>query len=455
MFSLSFDLGKIVEKVRRLECSRQFQEARNIFFGALRSRPDNIGLWIEWLQFLQRTTEPIELLAEAKKATARFPNSHAISEIALSAYLANSMYEDAYVIVNKLYAENVGYPINFDRMARIHRFALGAFCECIEKEEKYKVEKIRRVAGELKKHFLFLKHLVASRGARLIYVIGNCQSWPLIRILNSNKSLTDRYVSVFYKTIHTLSEVEMYAVSEILDIFDVVVTQRVVNVDRYGPLVTADLQKRLGEKIITYPTCWFNAYFPDALSSSGIDCPQFKYEHHSSSVIQSFVSGASIREASDKLMQLQISPKLIESRLVANFVETYERDKSLDIKIGNFLERNYQDSQLFYTFNHCSVSVIGFVANATCNYLGEPELDLSSIDRFEGLNRVIWPVPIYVKNALGLKFANENFVIDKTPVDISGFVSDSYSYYGRLSEDAVANFTKQANQSLTLAHSDE
>lgn len=430
-----------IAQAKHCELRKDVNGAREILLRMLSVNLDNVHVWITWLQFLLRNAQADEALAECTRACTFFPANPALVDLSVSVYLANSMYGEAYDLVNKLHVDSPAHPINFDRLARIYRFTLASACEDIEKGEQNEQEKIRLVSQVLRKHFLFLKELCATRNTKLLFVNGNCQSWPLMRILNSHEAFRNRYLTVCYKTIHTMTRIEMAAVSEVLDIFDVVLTQNIKNRTKFNPLITTCLQDRFPAKVLTFPTCWFSGYFPDAFAPSGVEYPQFPYDLHSKRVFRSYAQGRSLQDATDHFENSKISAQDIEKLLAENYCEIAERDASLDIKVADHIAVNYRESQLFYTFNHCSVDLLGFITNQICDHFSLPRLGIGDIARYEGLDGVIWYIPVEVQESLGLNFTRNYFVLNKRQISLADFARDSYSYYAGLEEKAIVSIS--------------
>jgi hypothetical protein len=430
-----------IAEARHYELKQEVDDARRILLRMLEANLDNVHAWIAWLQFLLRNAQAEETLTECTRACIFFPANPALVDLSVSVYLANSMYGEAYDLVNKLHADRPDHPINFDRLARIYRFTLASVCESIEKGKQEEQEKVRLVSLVLRKHFLFLKELCEKRKTKLLFVNGNCQSWPLMRILNSHEAFRSHYVTVCYKTIHTMTQIEMAAVGDVLDIFDIVLTQNIKNRTKFNPLVTTSLQDRFPAKVLTFPTCWFSSYFPDAFATSGVECPQFPYDLHSKRIFRSYTQGRSLQDAINHFENSKISAQDIEKLLAENYCEIAERDVSLDIKIADHIAGNYRNSQLFYTFNHCSIDLLGFIANQICAHFSLPRLDIGSIARYEGLDGVVWYVPAEVQESLGLKFMRNYFVLNKRQISLADFVRDSYSYYAGLGEKSIVSIS--------------
>jgi hypothetical protein len=375
-------------------------------------------------------------LSESKKAYSLFPRNPSISDLMISSYLANEMYIEAYDLVNKLHHHNKNHPINFDRLSRIYRFALDIRCEEIIDSNISNDMKIDRVSQELINHFHLINNIFKQRNIKLIFVIGNCQTWPLMRMLNSQTSFTEKYVVVCYKTIHTMSKIEQLAVSNILNIFDIIITQNITNTSKYFPLSTEKLRSKY-KNILTVPTCWFNGYFPDAFSAGDLPCADFHFGLHSASVFRSFFDNRSQQDALGEFESLKIETKKARKILEINFEEIEYRDKNLDVRINNTIKENYQSYLMFYNFNHCSVHLLGYIANKICENLSIPPLDVDNITKYEALDHIIWKISNEVKNCLGLNFDSNPFILNKEKISCSSFINQAYTYYKSLDENVI------------------
>lgn len=431
-------LQECIATARQCEAAQDIDGARVIMLQMLADTPHNVHLWVIWLQLLLRTAPAEEALSESTKARAHFPGNPLIMDVSVAALLAGGRNEDAHDLVNKLHSDHPEHPINHDRLSRIYRLALTARCERIGKNASMpEGEKIRAISDILHRHFRFLKELFAARNIGLIFVNGNCQSWPLMRILNSHTPLRERYVSVCYKAIHTMTSLEMEAVRSVQDIFDIVLTQNIRSRSKYAPLVTSDLRDAIPGTLLTYPTCWFSGYFPDAFAPSGVACPPFPLALHSVTVFRSFLAKKSPRQAVDGFENAKIGHAAIKQNLEKNLAELDERDEGLDIRITDHIRDTFRKAPLFYTFNHCAVDVLGEIANRICAHLSLPPIGKRDLAPYEGLNGVAWHVADEVRDCLGLRFVRDHFVLQKKPLSRAEFVRSSYAYYAKLSADVL------------------
>jgi len=96
-----------------------------------------------------------------------------------------------------------------------------------------------------------------------ILVYGNCQAPALSHIL-SKSSLSKDYNVLFQKPVHVLSENEIDSTIENFKKADLVIHQHVSREYKIPKFSTEYLLRFIKDttKVISFPVCYFNAYFP-------------------------------------------------------------------------------------------------------------------------------------------------------------------------------------------------
>lgn len=106
------------------------------------------------------------------------------------------------------------------------------------------------------------------------------------------------------------------------------------------------------------------------------------------------------------------------------------REKDVDVKIGDYIEKNYMKEQLFYSVNHPNHHVMYEYANRILNYLGYNSLPkISEMDLYMLFGTLKGQdIPIYpaVVKALNLKkvetlFYPNRYMITKYPLDFISY----------------------------------
>ena len=150
------------------------------------------------------------------------------------------------------------------------------------------------------------------------------------------------------------------------DLCDLFISQRVSKENRFNPqLSTDELVKLLPNKahVLWIPNAFFVGYFPQAdYNSRNPD----KHLHQSGrfpfsdSYVDTFIQGGGTTAG---IIEKIVSPHFLGASQIlegcwASLEELKQREKFCDIVISEYIEKNYQERQLFYSKNHPANEVL-------------------------------------------------------------------------------------------------
>lgn len=187
-----------------------------------------------------------------------------------------------------------------------------------------------------------------------IIIIGNCQSthikWILQTITDSSKHKIDSIL------VNTLTAEDEERVCKLLSKQDLIITQRIYSTFKFEFVQTDFIRNNFKTNILQIPNLYFRGNTPDliylSLKNTRILSPLGDYHHHC--IYECWKNKKNIKDTvkfvqSENLMKNH--PELFSS-VESSLNELKEREEVLDIKISDFIEKNWKTKRLFFTFNH-------------------------------------------------------------------------------------------------------
>jgi len=274
-------------------------------------------------------------------------------------------------------------------------------------------------------------------------VIGNCQSPGFTGLLNESKTFKKAYYAFTYKAAHTMSSEEILLISKLGDKFDHIITQN-INSENYSFIRTELLKSQYPNKIITVPTCWFDAYFPDCLALSTNLLPE-NFALLSRAVFLSYFSNKNCQETVSLYEKGGfMTDDYFDHSLKRNADELIRRDAELDVKLYAFIFKYYKKKRLFYSPNHPNIDVLVHVCNGICSVLGlEPDLDAGKLAGFDKLTNPDWHIHSRINSHYNFEFKTEDtFTINDKKYTIKEYIETLYTHLDALPADKI-NTLKQ------------
>lgn len=215
---------------------------------------------------------------------------------------------------------------------------------------------------------------------RTIFFFGNCQLGAIKRKLSLDLNNYEIYHEVCHLT--TLNKIEF---TNIINQSNIIITQNIS--DGYRGFDYLNLNYILSHSndkiIIVIPSCYFNFYYPDLkyIGKPG-DRLHNPNDYHHQYMVDNYKNNGGIQNYIDNYVN---NPNLIcKEELLSNAKDSIQelknRKKLLDEKlkdknnvftlcISNFIEQNYRDKLLFYSFNHPTKYVFEFICENIINLL--------------------------------------------------------------------------------------
>lgn len=251
-----------------------------------------------------------------------------------------------------------------------------------------------------------------------VIVGGLCYTENIVTFLNTNKWFIDNYkITNFYFINKT-------AINSInfdgCDIF-------IYNKSRYSTKhknFIEDLKNKC--KVIELPTLFSNIYFPNAFHMykpielnneiniqdtdfdqvfTYRDIPYFDY-----SILKWFLEGLTIEEVLYKYNQIEYDVDALFQEEMNILKNNYEITS--DIKVSDFIEKEYKNNLLFYSINHPTNFYIMEITKRILIFLGSTDLIISNA-RNE-LDYIIHPISKYFKFNVNARFmgiyGNDNYI---------------------------------------------
>ena len=207
---------------------------------------------------------------------------------------------------------------------------------------------------------------------------GNCQAWPLGRLLAESEFGRQYLENVPVMSVHLLAPEDKDLLYKNVADTDIFIFQPVSSA--YGDFSTALLLDLLkpGAIKLSIPVCYFRAYNPELIYLPGGDKVSRNHRlfaYHNIHLLRSYCKGGSLDQAAGDIMNRQlVSYETIIHCFNTDIGELARREQQLDISISDFIAENWTQTRLFFTFNHCCTRVLRVIANRVIGRLGGNDL---------------------------------------------------------------------------------
>ncbi|MEB0191013.1 MULTISPECIES: WcbI family polysaccharide biosynthesis putative acetyltransferase [Pseudomonas] len=250
--------------------------------------------------------------------------------------------------------------------------------------------------------------------------MGNCQSAPIKSLLQQRLNVPCEIIQI--KPVHLLKEHDIKGVIATLSSSDVVVTHLISNNYNNFPIGTGQLVDTIkaGAKIIVVPNAHYIGYFPSFIyikdsKGRGVTPRVPEYSHFPSDYHDAFCIAAKIKGYSlEKLFEFYENYKgaadWLEGYIDESLLNLREREQDCDIKISDFIEDNYKNRQLFWTFNHPTNELLIYMVDQVIDKLGLSPVQNKATDEY--LQEAILPIFPFISKNLGISFDAENFSME-------------------------------------------
>jgi hypothetical protein len=212
----------------------------------------------------------------------------------------------------------------------------------------------------------------------LIY--GNCQTVALTKILYS--ALSKKYIIHNIKAVHKLTKNDIDYIYEIIGTIDLLIIQPISdNYKNNFKLSTKSILQNVKPecKIIIFPICYFNFYYPN-VTYLKTQFEEYCEYYHDINLINLYKKTQNMDEIISEYIDIvnnidlpfNIDP-LIAAELSLKELEKRQKDMLIYgqtvINISEFISKNFKSQLLFYTRNHPTKYLFSYLAISICEII--------------------------------------------------------------------------------------
>jgi hypothetical protein len=243
-------------------------------------------------------------------------------------------------------------------------------------------------------------------------IYGNCQAGCIAGFLKRSHEVNELFDISAFRGAHEISLNEIQDAKTDLQTAAVFLTQHVSDGFRGSEFSSLALKSHLPSSavVISYPSIYFDAYFPNLLYLSGerglFTGPGGDY--HDKEILGGYAGSLTIDETISSLLdESRYDATSVLMRFDTWLVNMREREKVLDVGISDFIAAEFRNSRLFYTFNHPTNVVMLEVCKTIAKLLSVAFEDgrLLGVDNW--LSSVSMPLHPSVRSAFRLRFPYE------------------------------------------------
>lgn len=268
-------------------------------------------------------------------------------------------------------------------------------------------------------------------------VIANCNHWSLSEALRQ----ANLFENVHSIALYSLPTEERKRLFDTIDRFDYILT--LSHGSRYGDLSTSNLKKMLGSRLVSVPTPYFSAIYPDICylqhGQELATCERLLGDYHSAAILNDVKMGYTSEEIAQRYENGESFSLLdLEGIWQDNINEMLTRDSICDIPLSPLINQALGDGSLqdlFLSINHPSERVINYIA---CSFVRKtlsetfPQQELISSAMHGLYAGAILPVHPIVVSKFGLREPKN--IQFKQPDDLGG-QRFSLNRFAKLSAD--------------------
>lgn len=265
-------------------------------------------------------------------------------------------------------------------------------------------------------------------------VFANCQSRAVALTLMENKHFSDEYE---WLVIPAVQNITFKCVESVLDAVhgaDLFIYQPVASSGNRPAEISSDFllgQLKPGCLSISFPSVYFDGYFPHLASLMGIN--SVLNLAHDYVVAYAVALGFSDQQVVDFILSDDFYSARLSQDLLSKSVDSLkfreEQDK-IDILLSEYISSNYQSTRLFNQFNHPKRPLIKFVADRVLEILGleHPYVDVEGVSHLDTIYIPVYP-SIYKSLSLEFDEVFDIYVNGKDKYDIFEVVAGYRSSY--------------------------
>lgn len=272
-----------------------------------------------------------------------------------------------------------------------------------------------------------------------VVVVGNCQAKALEMMLATNEEFTKRFEFVSFPAVHEIPADMVPELHTAVADAAVVIPQKVDDGYRDGiGLGTETLVSVAGKAtVVRWPSVYWAGYFPDLfylrdeLGRPVVDGP---FDYHDRTILQAYASRLDT-VATCRFLQDPDQPSDAPTWAANATAELDVRSRDCEVKVASFITSKFRDELLFFTMNHPTNRMLGFMAQQITEFIGIPGLVDHRLIPDEILGPTFYPLHANHARALELRLGEEvgagrtSFRIRGTSYEPPQAVQRFFDYY--------------------------
>lgn len=251
-------------------------------------------------------------------------------------------------------------------------------------------------------------------------VFGNCQSFFMNRILQHTDKINEKYVICYFPFVQDMKEEKEIGLSEeYLSKISLFIYQIITKDNKFSPYFETNryILPKLKDDCIrcSIPFVYFKGYFPQYIPNRRYIGKGLNY---GDSVLTRLMEDGKNDDEILELIRTKkfFSKEVIEDNVVESLNDLKSRESRCDIKISDYIEKNFRTKRLFYTVNHPITEILVEVMKRVYQFIGMTDViinarNLPENDAYELL--------VYkdVKETLKLEFDEKKHYFNKMEID--------------------------------------
>ena len=296
-----------------------------------------------------------------------------------------------------------------------------------------------------------IERIKAYSGKKCVMFFGNCQPTRIFQMLINHTQFSREYFFVLVPQAYNFNDDNAEFIfggqGQMFQVVDLFITQYIQSTNLYTPKIsTKNMTSYLPEntKIVLIPNIYFEGYFPQYLHKDGhIAGDKFGINKFPvrDRFIDEIMENSEMNPDVEKILDRICDPDFLTSEEVQraidnSFAELKKREWICDLKISDYIEENFDETQLFYSRNHPINIVMMEMAQRILRFVGFKSMTFSNFDRLisaqnDEMNLIGQDTPIYpaVLKNLHLKDRLEKYWANKPHWDFCADFRDFQREY--------------------------
>lgn len=280
---------------------------------------------------------------------------------------------------------------------------------------------------------------------KVFSIYGNCQSGSIAHYLNGTKEFSNIFTFKRLIPVHVMSDIDIEKAKKVFQNTDLLIHQVISSKYKIPQLSTQELMKcRKDDSIsITFPSLYFNGYFPHLGAFKGVR--SILNMLHDYIILYCFAKGLNEKETLDIIMSEDLYPQSTSLELLDwSFRNLAHREKSLDIKVSDFIKNNYKNIKLFPHFQHPIDMVTIHIVNQILKILSLDPIEEPHSDKIFSSN-VSTPIYRSTYKNLGLTFKEDfnTYQTTKGFIQQDEVLSEFFKTYKNLDKEMIISEIKR------------